>query len=426
MDTPIKDMLDAYDSEHTHRYHMPGHKGRAIVHGSYDITEIYCSDNLYAPEGPILKTQMQLARLAGSMHCLMLTDGASAGVRAMFLCLKTRGDTVLICRGAHRSVVDGCILAGLSPVLLDSFAPDQVQAALAQTKAAGVLITSPDYCGELADISRLQQICSQANALLLVDEAHGAHLPYVSCDSAAPYADLCVQSMHKTMGALTQAALLHVNNPALWPEAKRFVRMCCTSSPSYLILESMERAAQEYLDLRKDFLPRVEQLRTQLKQKGIALFEPEHFDPTRLCVRCAPLCSGLNAAQQLIAHGIVPEMADQENVVFILTPYDQDYAPLVEALASLTASAPAELPAFPKPGKRTDMRTAALHPCEAVPLASAVGRVSSVCAGLYPPGVPALYPGEEITSGHVAYLGKGMECAEVFGLEAGLALVVKQ
>ena len=426
LNTPLKDMLDAYCASGAMRGHMPGHKGSITVDGSHDITEIYCSDDLYDPQGPLLELERTLAKRAGSRQAFILTDGSSAGVRIICMCLSAAASegTVLISRSVHRSVADGCVLAGLEPVFL----PDCELADAVVPGVAAVFVTSPDYRGKTADLRLLRQRCDRAGALLAADEAHGAHLPYLGMPCASAYADICVQSMHKTMGALTQAAVLHVNSDALVPYARRFRRMLCTSSPSYLIMESMEAAAEYYPLHAAEFLDRVRSLRAALIARGITLYEPPGCDPARLCVLTK--ASGFDVADRLIRAGIVPEMADGESVVFILTPYDRDYAPLPDKLARCIAECSCgeslpEMPVPPAGGRALPMRAAALSPAELLPLSLAEGRISAVCAGLYPPGVPCIYPGELITRHHTEYLAACGSRASVFGLQDGLIAVTR-
>lgn len=423
MDTPVKDMLDAYCKARTIRYHMPGHKGTVPVCGAHDVTELDQTDDLYSSSGAIAELERTLALRAGSKHTLAVTDGSSAGVRIIFMVIAEHAANkkVLVADNLHRSAVDGCVLAGIDPEIVPA---DSIADAIDQSVGA-VFITSPDYYGKMASLKRIASKCKEVNAIFAVDEAHGAHLAYIGLDSASKIADISVQSMHKTMGALTQAATVCINKEELLPSAKYHRRELCTSSPSFIMLESMEWASNQYTLLCKEFLKRVEALRDGLKLKSISISSIENADPTRLCIKVSPHMSGYFAADVLKSKGIVPEMADSDHVVLILTPHDGDYAPLMQEIMKLDGmrSQYSPMPPMPKCSFVLPMRRAALSKKKYLPISDAVGKISAISAGAYPPGVPCVYPGCIITSSIASYLTLAAERGETFGLTGGLATV---
>lgn len=431
--TPLKDALNAYCKKAPMRGHMPGHKGKITVCAQHDVTELYCTDDLYCACGPIALLEAALAKGAHSRRSLILTDGSSAGVRIILCTLAAclaKGERLLMSRAVHKSASDGCVFAGLNP---DFAAPDSLLSVLENAPDGyygAVFLTSPDYFGAIADLHALSRLCRKKNIILAVDEAHGAHLPYLDLPGlpcASALADISVQSMHKTMGALTQAALLNINRAELISPALRFRRALCTSSPSYLIMESMESAACCYPDKAPQWLSRVLALRRSLKNSGISLYEPALFDPTRLCILTPPGRGG-EISQSLTAAGFVPELADPNAVVFILTPYDDDYAPLAVALRALPlaspAAAPSVLPALPPPERALDMRRAAFAPCACLPANKSAGHISAVCAGAYPPGLPCVFPGEIISPECADFLSECAERGASFGMENGCIAVL--
>jgi arginine/lysine/ornithine decarboxylase len=328
---------------------------------------------------------------------------------------------VLIADNLHRSAIDGCVLADIQPEIVPA---DSIADLIDQTVGA-VFVTSPDYYGKTAELEKIASKCRAVNAIFAVDEAHGAHLAYIGLKSASQIADISVHSMHKTMGALTQSATVCINNDELLPCAKYHRRELCTSSPSFIMLESMEWASNQYTLLAKDFLLRVSALRSSLCLKRISALSPEGSDPTRLCVTVAPHMSGYYAADFLKSKGIIPEMADNNRVVLILTPHDGDYAPLIDALQELDqkSSSYSPMPPPPKCSPAISMRRAALSKKKYLPVSDAVGRISAISAGAYPPGIPCIYPGYTVTAEMAAYLSLISERCETFGLAGGIATV---
>lgn len=422
MDTPVKDMLQAYSKSDAHRFHMPGHKGAYKVDGSHDITELDFSDDLYGASGVLMELEATLAQRAKSKRSLVLTGGSSAGVRIILTVLKQYcgNKKILIANNAHRSVADGCIIAGIDPIIL----PLEELINCIDSSVGAIFITSPDYYGNMADIIRLREACDRFGVILAQDEAHGAHLPYIGLPSGAEYADISVQSMHKTMGALTQAATLNINRDELIRPALLARRMLCTSSPSYLVMESMEWASNQYVTEAPAFLKRVTDLRAELEKLNP---DASTADPTRLYLRF-PLCSGFEAARLFKQKGVIPEMADEGGVVFILTPHDKDYSRLIDAAKQICKlNIPRKkMPAPPALGNfAVSMRDAALSKHKYVDILNAEGCISGACIGVYPPGIPQIYPGQIITKEHIRFLTICAEQAEIFGLVDGLAAVVK-
>ena len=427
MDSPVKDMLDAYCKTSPLRYHMPGHKGKIEINGAHDVTELKQSDDLYDPIGALAIMEDMLACRIGCERVLALTDGSSAGVRIIFMVLAEhcKGKKVLIADDMHRSAIDGCILSGLDAVVV----PSQSLYDRLDDTVGGVFITSPSYYGEMADLRSLYARCESLGIILAVDEAHGAHLPYCGLPCAAQIADISVQSMHKTMGALTQSATLCINLPELIITAKYYRRMLCTSSPSFLVLESMEWASNQYIEKVHEFIKRVQELRSYLSLGYANVKTFPIYDPTRLCLQMSPQMTGYRAAEILQEQGIVVEMADNDCIVLILTPHDDDYGRLIDALTSLNdvnGGDYSPLPSAPKPRFVTDMRSAALSYKDFVLPEKAIGKISAACLGAYPPGIPCIYPGCIIDEQTVEYLLAVQGCTEIFGLIDGAIAVVDE
>ena len=418
---PVYDMLRAASGRG--RFHMPGHKGRApfgpVDLYQLDTTELPVTDDLYAPERGIAQAQRLYARAAGAAETLFLHNGSSCGMHIMMQLWAREGDTVLLPRNAHLSAVNGCVMGGARvrwiPVTQrpDGYCfvrEEDVLAAMDRCPGARtLLLTRPDYYGGCLPLER---IIARAHALdmrVAVDEAHGAHLPWMDGPLSAGKlgADAWVQSVHKTLPGLTGSAALHLRDAADGEYALRLMRREQTSSPSFLLMMGIDDA-RAYMEERgaqalRRVIARAEEIRRRLPALGYADAHAAwgdtglDFDPTRLVI-AAPQ-GGDALAQALRSKGIDVEMNDLSRAVLILTAMDEDadFAALTDALAEIppvVSPAMTLAPACPLPERVMEVRPAATAPCEAVPLDRAEGRIAAAGAGLYPPGVPLICPGE--------------------------------
>ncbi len=445
MERPIHEMLSR--AAGARRGHMPGHKGQAPfgVEDLFrlDTTELDLTDNLYQPAGAIRRAETLWARAAGAGASLLLTGGATAGIHTMLRLWAREGDTVILPRNAHLSAVNGCALGGLEIAWVplrqtaDGYpwaAEEDVLAVMeAHPEAKTLLLTRPDYYGVCQPLEGIAAACRRRGIRLIVDEAHGAHLPWLGGPrSAGELADAWVQSAHKTLPALTGAAVLHLRDEADEGRARRLLHEGQSSSPSFLLLQSLDDARCR---MEKDgaarlaaLMPALRALREALPALGYmdaherwrqALPEGTEFDPTRLVI-AAPQ-GGEELYRQLAERGFVAEMADERRLVWICTAADspEDIDALREALAACPAHA-AELPPPPPlpdlPEKVMPPRRAVMLPEKAVPLREAAGQIAAQSFGLYPPGVPLCVPGERVE----AWMTERMRAAppaHCFGME---------
>ena len=257
--TPICDFVQAYASARPVRMHMPGHKGRGpLGFEALDITEIDGADELYAPTGIIAESEANAARLFGA-RTFYSAEGSSLAIRAMLALAAAGGERPLVLAGrnAHRAFLSAAALLDmdvewLHPAPGEAYhscrmTPGAVDAALTRLdgRCRAVYVTSPDYLGHVADIAALAGVCHDHGALLLVDNAHGAYLKFLPGGSRHPIdlgADMCCDSAHKTLPAVTGAAYLHLRqgldiSPARVREA---LVLFGSSSPSWLILQSLD------------------------------------------------------------------------------------------------------------------------------------------------------------------------------------------
>lgn len=433
--------------------HMPGHKGfspfGAVDAYALDTTELPVTDDLYSPTGALMDAQRRYAACAGSGASIFLHNGSTCGVHAMLQLYAREGDTVLLPRNAHLSAVNACILGGLRPVWMpvtqraDGYCylrEETVLEALARCpEAKAVLVTSPDYYGCCLPLERIARAAHAQGTRLVVDEAHGAHLPWLDAHlSASRYADAWVQSVHKTLPGLTGAAVLHLADARDREAALRLIRREQTSSPSFLLMLSIDDARafmeREGASRLRAVCGVANGLRARLASLG---YRDAHeawadtgmrFDPTRLVID-APQ-GGPALLSSLAARGLDAEMCDWRRVVVILSAMDDEttVARLEEALRAIWPVArdippPAELPALPP--RRMSPREAAMAPCEAVPLDRAEGRVAAQAAGLYPPGIPLVCPGEELTREIAQRLIRHGD-RQLFGVEGERLVCVRQ
>ncbi len=416
------------------RLHVPGHKGQAPfeweqVH-TLDVTELPVTDDLYAPSGPIQKAQELAAGSFGAAHTLMLTGGSTAGIHTMLLYSLEPGDTVILPRNAHLSFINACVLADLNPVYVPhqttadgyAYVPEEsfLEAISCHPEAQAVVVTRPDYYGGMVNLDRIGTAAHASGMRLLVDEAHGSHLPWMEGFRSASScgADLWVQSAHKTLPALTAGAFLHLAKGEDAQRALRMLRMVQTSSPAFYLLQSLDDA-RAWMDAHGTaalgrLCALLKEFRTRMKPMGYADAHdtwsrlPLEFDPTRLVI-AAPQ-GGYALAQSLREMGIDVEMADDRRIVCVMTVMDRDET-INRLLAALEKTAglsrQINLPApedIPLPRQLMRPRQAALGKQEWVDVSRAAGRVSGTSAGLYPPGIPLVAPGEEITPEAVAAL----------------------
>ncbi len=405
--------------------HMPGHKGSApfgpLNLYALDTTELPHTDDLYSPEGALREAEVRYARAAGSAEALFLHNGSTAGNHVMLQLYARAGDTVLLPRNAHLSAVNGCVPVGAHVVWMpvtqqaDGWCRVTEETALRclreHPEAKALLLTRPDYFGACVPLERIVEAAHAQGTRVLVDEAHGAHLPWLEGipSAGACGADAWVQSVHKTLPGLTGAAVLHLARAEDRPAAMRILRREQTSSPSFLLMLSIDDSRAWMEDGGRARLRAVvraaEEVRAQLPGLGYrdahAAWRETVFalDPTRLVID-APQ-GGHALAEALAREGVDAEMADQRRVVLILSAMDtpDTLRRVAEALGRIPPVR-SELPPLPDvtalPEAAMEVRQAVLADWETVPFDRAAGRIAAQAAGLYPPGVPQVCPGEVI------------------------------
>lgn len=415
MNTPIVDFVRKYSQSDISRLHMPGHKGVEFIGcENFDITEINGADALYAADGIIAESEMNATELFGSLHTFYSAGGSSQCIKAMLALAKgsKKDFTVLAARNVHKSFVYGCALLNIRVNWLtdsENFSlcrcnvtPDVLEAELIKQKADAVYITSPDYLGNMNDIRALTDVAHKFGALMLVDNAHGAYLHFLS-EIRHPVdcgADMCCDSAHKTLPVLTGGAYLHINNSKFIASARGALEMFGSTSPSYLILQSLDMCNSYLSCLYREKLARcaerVAGLRITLNENG---WEIINSDPLKLTI-----CShGVNLSEILRKNGFECEYEDPDYTVMMFTPETPDYVydKLSEVLGvNNNANIPPQL-SFTLPEKSMEIRDALFSDSESVDVENAVGRIVADTTVGCPPAVPVLVSGEVVTENSV-------------------------
>lgn len=424
MQTPIWDFLTAYAASGTARFHMPGHKGMPLLGCEpYDITEVSGADALYEADGIIAQSEANATALFGTGRTVYSAEGSSQCIRAMlYLAIMHRpqgtAPLILAARNVHKSFVFASALLDFQVEWLwpdgDShslcgcpISAQNLENALNRLPQlpAAVYITSPDYLGGIADVEALAKVCHKHGTRLLVDNAHGAYLRFLQ-PSQHPMdlgADLCCDSAHKTLPVLTGGAYLHMskNTPAaLQEDAKAAMVLFGSTSPSYLIMASLDRCNAYLAD---HFSQRLAAMCAQLDKTRAALtsngWELEHTDPLRLTIRASTTQTGIDLANLLRSNHIECEYADPESLVLMLTPENnaEDLERLVAVLDRNTSgTTPYKALPLAKGEQVVSVREALFAPHEMIPAQQALGRICGAPTVACPPAIPIAVSGERI------------------------------
>jgi lysine decarboxylase len=455
---PYLDALVAYGFRGPTRFHVPGHKGgagadpglrwalgeRALL---LDVPQDTEGIDMGPEPTPYRQAEELAAAAYGAERSWFLTNGATQGNHALCLALAPPGTTVVLQRNAHASLIDGLVLSGGTPAFVapetddelgmaHGVTPEALRAALERCDdARAVFVVSPTYYGMTADVKGLADVAHAAGAALVVDQAWGPHFgfhPGVPQSALALGADAVITSTHKIVGALTQAAMLHVGGGGrVDPDAvARTVRLVRSTSPSSLLLASLDAARRQlaihgqallagtlagaaHARVAIDAVPGCSVVGERLVGRpGV-----HGWDPLRLTLDVRGTGrSGYEVAAALRAGSdIHVELATHATLVLVLGVHEQEEAleRLVHDLAATVAeiARPIEADQAPlvRPPELSDAlavppREAFLGATEVVAVEDAVGRVSCEAIAGYPPGIPALLPGERIRAEVVGYL----------------------
>ena len=433
MDTPICDFVRRYAESQTLRLHMPGHKGQGPLGVEHlDITEVSGADSLYEADGIIAQSERNASVLFGC-PTFYSTEGSSQCIRAMVhlaqLHARAQGKRPLIAAGrnAHKAFLSAVGLLDVKTTWLYPRQPEsylsccltaQEIAEQLSPDTTAVYLTSPDYLGNVADIATIAKMCRQKGVLLLVDNAHGAYLRFLY-HSKHPMdlgADLCCDSAHKTLPVLTGGAYLHIRDRGLAKQAKNALALFGSTSPSYLILQSLDAAndvlCQNYRGTLAGFLHKLENTRLWLTTQGYTFVGNE---PMKLTIAAKPYgYTGTELAACLRNAGIECEFADPDYLVLMPTPHTTaaQLQQLERTLMAIPRRSPiADVPPAFRPAKQMlSLRNALLRPQETIPVSESKGRILAAASVGCPPAVPILVCGERIDE-------NAIRCFQYSGIE---------
>ena len=376
----LTDFLMYHKETHPISFHMPGHKGRSTLYGIYgfgdfvknvvgnDITEIPGADALQQPRERIKDIMEGYAGLYGAKHTELLVNGSSAGLMASILGSVPRGGKLLMGRNSHKSVYGALRLGGIDPVYImpeiDSetglqlgLDPDKIETALIEDPSIkAVLVTSPNYYGVLSDIERIASIVHLHGRILIVDQAHGAHLKffdYLRSEDGLPHraaencgADIVVDSTHKTLLSFTGSAILNICTER--PDVSRIselLRMLQTTSPSYLLMGSLDINQQilrmDGYNLIKNWDADIKYFYQEAAQiAGLGLIDRIDLDETKVSITMSALgLSGPELAEELEKRNIWVELTHGDYVMLMTGLGNErgDYEDILAALRDLSA-----------------------------------------------------------------------------------------
>jgi lysine decarboxylase len=437
-DAPLADAVEAFLAAPGDAFTLPGHK-RATWLGDplleRDVAWIPGADDARASAGVLRRAERLAAEQWGAAHCRFSVAGSTMANQALALAVASPGDRVAVARNLHRSSFSALVLAGLEPVWLQPEVDEEtglvagmplaeVTAALARGVKA-VFLVEPSYTGVLSDVRAIAEATSAAGVPLVVDQAWGAHLglaPGMPRNALQCGTDAMVVSVHKALTAFSQSALCLTGERLDPTRVDAAFEALNTTSPSAAIYASIDRCRRlmatdgpRLLDgarrLAERFREEVGALDgVRVLDEGVVARAPAaaDVDPLKLVVSLARSgADGFAVERDLLEAGIRVEMADRDTLVPILTVAD-DEASVLRLIAALRAAVaarrgPARAPAASGawrvlPEVAMPPRAAFFAPCELVPADDAVGRVAAEFAAPYPPGIPAIAPGERITA----------------------------
>lgn len=441
----LSQKLADYITDKMYSFHTPGHKARkdllsSVIFPDYDLTELPDLDMLHNPQGIIADAQNQAAKAYGAEETFFLVNGATSGNHAMFLTLlpQIEDKVVRIDRRAHRSVMSALIISGICPEYIQPVIHPEFNLPLGldeqrfmprENNVGAVHITSPSYYGTVADLQSIVifRDKERPDLPILIDQAHGAHYLGNSfpLNAVRQGADLVIHSTHKTLNALTQAAMLHVQGQRIKRiSLKKSLEVLLTSSPNYLLLASLENAVQELIgggmwdELYSEVMTLQESLKGFIRiltasdkgQYGIY-----NVDWSKILVNVSSLQIGAAEAVDILrnSYHIEPELWDENNILFLLGIGNtaQEIRILRQALEGLVtrfkaktqmgrrrnSRIPQEMLDFILPPMRLTPREAWLAPRRTLKVKDSLGKISGETISVYPPGIPLVTAGEEIT-----------------------------
>lgn len=460
---PFVEALESYKEQHFVPFHTPGHKigveapqllkawmGPALP---YDLGVMYALDDLHEPEGELKEAQDLTAELYDADYCWFSINGTTALIEAMIMGVVGPDETIIIPREAHRSVISGLVLSGAKPVYMDcqfdeqwgiplgASLDDAVRTMEEHPEAKAILLVYPNYYGVGVDIVNIVKEAHKRGMVVLVDEAHGPHLPFsenLPVEAIAAGADLVAQSTHKSVGSLTQTSwLLGQGERINKRRVTQMHQMLQSTSPNYIFLASLDMARHQLATSGKDLVSRTVQLSLYLRNElnkisGITTMEytdiqdrVTNYDVTKVLIDAKELgLTGVEFERMLRAYSIEVELVQANHVLVLITIGDtkESVDALIKAVQAVSDDVLCEASKdtgtndkavqllskdsalLPLPQVRVTPRNAMYAHREQVPLGEALHRIAGETIAYYPPGIPCVAVGEVISESVIQYI----------------------
>lgn len=481
--TPLLDAIGEFIHTKPAYFRIPGHRlqkgissrwtdkvGEEIF--AYDVTETPYTDDLHQAEGAIREAQQLLGELYHTDRSFFLVNGSTCGNEAMILAGALEGQEIMIARNAHKSAMMGLIMSGARPVYVSpkvlgewgiqgGITPEDVERCFKEHPGCRALfMVSPSYYGITSDLKAIARVCHEHGAMLLVDEAHGGHvyfheaLPQGAIEQGA---DMCVQSMHKVTGALTQSSVLHVHSSLVdMDRVTSALHIVQSTSPNYLLMTSLDCARYELAMHGREMMQQALELAAYAREQinriaGFACMGTEvvgqagiaGLDTTRLVITAKKLgLTGFDLEECLFReYAVNMELADYENVLAIVTYANtrEEIDRLISACRSISQKLLSDTYVINRNWKETHNQEIPCQPqqvmtprqayfaqTQRIPWEQAVGRIAGEMVAPYPPGIPILYAGERITQEVWEYLERfRQDSRHMHGIEDGQITVMK-
>ena len=464
LDTKLRDYADT----DTYPFHMPGHKRNMDgFENPYniDITEITGFDDLHHADGIIKEAQQRAAKLYGADRCYYLVNGSTCGILSAISATTKKGDKIIVARNCHKSVYHALYLRELQPVYVypevsdyniqGQIRKEDIQEILEQNiDIKAVIITSPTYDGVVSDIAEIAKLVHAYNIPLIVDEAHGAHF---GLDESMPQnainlgADCVIVSIHKTLPAFTQTALLLVNEgKADCQKIEEFLDIYETSSPSYILMAGIEKCIRIMTENSKELFAVLNQnldgfyKKMQALQKLHVLIEEDfkdkafEFDRTKILISTENTDITGHQLKEILTdrYQIELEMSCENYALAIATVMDEEdgFRRLAEALIEIDSNCNIQKTScsireiYTKPERKYEIHQTDNFFKEKAYLQQAEGKISSEYIYFYPPGIPILVPGERRNSQNIKAIEEAIaQGIEVYGLtENKMIFILKE
>ena len=460
---PFVEALESYKEQHFVPFHTPGHKigveapqllkdwmGPALP---YDLGVMYALDDLHEPEGELKEAQELTAELYSADCCWFSINGTTALIEAMIMGTVGPDETIIIPREAHRSVISGLVLSGAKPVYMDCqfderwgiplgvSLDDAVKTMDAYPEAKVILLVYPNYYGIGVDIVNIVKEAHKRGLIVLVDEAHGPHLPFsknLPIEAIAAGADLVAQSTHKSVGSLTQTSwLLGQGERINKRRITQMHQMLQSTSPNYIFLASLDMARHQLATVGEDLVRRTVELSLYLRNElhkipGITTMEYRdiedrvvNYDCTKVLIDAKELgLTGVVFERMLREHRIEVELVQAHHVLVLITIGDtkESITALIQAVQAISDTVLSKShesnntkdenlqnlskhsAVLPEPIVRVTPRNAMYANREQVPLQDALHRIAGETIAYYPPGIPCVAVGEVISESVLQYI----------------------